>query len=56
MTDDESTTIAVKRSTRDRLYEHMRGKMTADEVLNAILDQVETKTRRGAARSPEAAV
>jgi hypothetical protein len=51
---DEMTTIAITRSTRERLYEHMRGKMTADEVLNDVLDRVEAKGRRGSTSKMEA--
>jgi hypothetical protein len=48
---DEMTTIAVRRSTRDRLYEQMRGKMTADEVLTHVLDLLDERPRpRGAGK------
>lgn len=47
-TADKPTSIALKRSTRDRLLSHGDASMSADEVLNLVLDIVDGKGRRGA--------
>ena len=45
---DKATSIAVKRSTRERLLTHGDASMSADEVLNLVLDIVDGKARRSA--------
>ena len=52
-TADKPTSIALKRSTRDRLLAHGDASMSADEVVNLVLDMVDGKAR-GPARAMKA--
>jgi hypothetical protein len=52
---EKPTSIALMPSTKERLLAHGRGSMSADDVVNLVLDQVEGKQRRGASRSGGAA-